>query len=91
MTIRKTIEEKGWNIECNEMSCYRAMIVHVGFIDANGNDDETSFDIAAYDVKELDTLYSDFCKENGLKRNTVTSISVVAVAESMEKLQNIDM
>ena len=91
MTIRKTIKEQGWNFECSVLTCFRAMIVHVGFIDSDGNDDETSFDISAYDVKELDTLYSDFCKENGLKRNTVTSISVVAVAESMEELQKINM
>jgi len=91
MTIKETIKKCGWNIECNVSSCFRYMIVHVGFINEDGNEDETSFDIKAYDVEELNQLYADFCKENKQKRNTVTSINVVAVAETMEELKKLNM
>lgn len=90
MTIKESIKKNGWNIECNVLSCFRYMIVHVGFANADG-DDETSFDIKAYDVEELNQLYADFCKENKQKRNTVTSINVVAVAETMEELEKFNM
>ena len=91
MTIKQTILKSGWNIECNVSSCFRYMIVHVGFINRDGNEDETSFDIKAYDVEELNQLYTDFCEENAQKKNTVTSINVVAVAETLEELEKFNM
>ena len=40
-------------------------VYNIGF---NG-DDETQFN--AYDMKELNELWSEFCKENGFKKNSV--------------------
>ena len=38
---------------------------NIGFNDG----DETQFD--AYNLKELEELWKDFCKENGFKENSV--------------------
>lgn len=78
---------------CYSTSLCRAMIVHVCFLNNEKQEDETSFDLMINKnaINELDELYTEFCKENDLKRNTVTSITVVATAETMEKLQKINM
>jgi len=41
----------------------------IGFINTDGQDDETEFD--AYNMADLETLFRDFCKENGFRQNTV--------------------
>ena len=41
----------------------------IGFINADGLEDETEFD--AFNMTELKMLYQDFCKENGFRQNTV--------------------
>ena len=40
-------------------------VYNIGFNDG----DETQFD--AYNLKELEDLWRDFCKENGFKENSV--------------------
>lgn len=40
-------------------------VYNIGFNDG----DETQFD--AYNLKELEELWKDFCKENGFKENSV--------------------
>lgn len=94
MTIKSAIKKGKLRAQlCYSTPLYRAMIVHVDFINAEKREDETSFDLMANKnaINELDELYTEFCKENDLKRNTVTSITVVATAETMEKLQKINM
>lgn len=44
----------------------------IGFINTNDQEDETEFD--AYNLKELEELYEEFCRENGFKQNTVTYV-----------------
>lgn len=51
--------------------------------DNDGREDETQFDIVprnfyygAGKCKELEELWRDFCKENKLKRNSVTKIYI---------------
>jgi len=56
-----------------------------GIVHARGNtyrigfndNDETEF--FAHDLKELDSLYRDFCKENNLKQNTVDYVEPAQV------------
>lgn len=52
---------------------------NIAFVNSDGQDDETQFDI--HDEKtleetaeELSSLFADFCKENGIKRNSVYSV-----------------
>ena len=45
----------------------------IGYVDEDGDDAETCF--YAYDIKELHKLYRGFCKENGIKQNTVRYIT----------------
>lgn len=50
-------------------------VYRIGFINSDGAEDETELD--AYNLAELAELYSDFCKENGFKQNTVTYVERV--------------
>lgn len=86
MTIVQFVHEKGWQIECDAFPC-KWMSVNVSFVNANGVDDETSFDIHAYDATELEELFRNFCKENGFPIDTVYNIVIVAMAESFQELE----
>ena len=66
MTISQYLLKNGWNIECDINTYYRVMTVHINFLTSTKKEDQTSFDINAYDKKELCTLYNEFCKENQL-------------------------
>lgn len=92
MTIKNAVKKGklGAQLYYSTPLC-RAMIVHVCFLNNEKQEDETSFDLMINKnaINELDELYTEFCKENDLKRNTVTSITVVATAETMEDLQKI--
>ena len=59
-----TIREEGKGIVTAGGGTYR-----IGFINTDGQDDETEFD--AYNMADLETLFRDFCKENGFRQNTV--------------------
>lgn len=50
-----------------------------------------SLDIKAFDEHDLSSLFNNFCKENSFPRNTVTGVTVVASAVTMEELQEIDL
>ena len=63
-----------------------AMSVTIGFINEKGRDDETQLDILPYDERDLSSLFSEFCKENGFPEDTVTYIHIVQMAEGMEAL-----
>lgn len=62
-----TIREAGKGIVTAGGGTYR-----IGFINTDGQDDETEFD--AYNMDDLETLFRDFCKENGFRQNTVTYV-----------------
>lgn len=56
--------------------------INVQFINAEGVEDETQFDIKPYKFdygtgkcKELVDLWKEFCKENSFKQNSVMGIS----------------
>lgn len=94
MTIKNAVKAKKIGAQlCYSTPLCRAMIVHVGFFNNEKQEDETSFDLMINKnaINELDELYTEFCKENDLKRNTVTSITVVATAATMDDLQKINM
>lgn len=67
------------------------MIVHINFLNKNKAEIETSLDIKAFDEHDLSSLFNNFCKENSFPRNTVTGVTVVASAVTMEELQEIDL
>lgn len=83
MTVREFIKKNGWQSECDTHKA-KKMSVDVDFLNPNKEEDETQFDIAAFDVKELATLFADFCKENKFALNTVTNVVIVAVDDKMD-------
>ena len=46
---------------------------YIGFINSDGSEDETQFENVK-SIKELEELFSDFCEENGFRKDTVTYI-----------------
>lgn len=85
MTSKEYIKKNGWQVDCETKPC-RYMNVDVNFLNNEKAEDETQFSIRAYDVEELDQLFNDFCKENGFKKNTVTCVTIVQMAETMDEL-----
>lgn len=73
MTIKQCAKKRGIQSEINVL--FRINTYDIDFKNSNGDMDETQLD--ASDVNELDELYAEFCKENGFKRNTVNSITIV--------------
>lgn len=85
MTIKQCIRKNGINYEVDEIRRYLA--VDVDFIGEDGREDETQFDVSISNMEaELDELFKDFCRDEHIKRNTVTGISVVASADTPEEL-----
>lgn len=82
-TIKQVYKENGIDSEGVPMS--RSMtdaVYNIGFINSNGNEDETQFDIHGTrtikeTLDELTELFKDFCKENGYKTNKVRYITYV--------------
>lgn len=89
MTIYGCIEKYGWQSEVSgHLKKYQ--LVDIDFVNSNGKDDETQFLIMGAGEKrgagELTELFAQFCKENGFKDNTVTSITIVAAADTCKEL-----
>ena len=86
MTIKQYIQKHGlqWDYD---PGLHRAMSVVITFTNNDGKKDEVKFSVTIQDsVNELNALFSEFCKENGLPQNTVDYVSVVRAAETMKEL-----
>lgn len=85
MTVKQCIKKNGINYETDTG---RWLAVDIDFINKDGEEDETQFDVMEANMEtDLSMLYADFCKEEGIGRNTVTSITVVASADTQEELE----
>ena len=85
-TIRGYFREGGkWHVVCDTSIPYRFMNVDVCFMN-KGLEDETQFSIKAYNTRELEECFQEFCKENDLPTNCVYGIHVVEVAEEKDLL-----
>lgn len=88
MTIRQSIKEKGWIMEVAKLKRFQS--VDVAFVNNEGKEDETEFDISGActdaGTEELAGLYDGFCKENGIKNNTVLAVIVARSADTYEEL-----
>ena len=62
------------------------MDVDVNFTTEGGND-EVQFSIPPYGVRELNELFTDFCKENNFPNNTVICVSIVKMKRNREKTE----
>lgn len=61
---------------------------NIGFINSDGMEDETQFE-SVKTLKELSDLFRDFCKENGLKTNTVTYVEAVWLWQRKFRIRDI--
>lgn len=70
---------------CNPYSTHW-FSVDVDFSHDECENDETQFDIRAYDMLELNELFEGFIKENNFKNVQITSITVVKWAPTEDGL-----
>lgn len=88
MTVKQCIKENGWIDKIAVLRRFQS--VNIAFINVEGREDETQFDISGActdaGAKELSDLYDMFCKENGIKNNTVMAVSVMESANAFEDL-----
>jgi len=88
MRLKECIRKNGLQIEVDTLKRWQS--VDIDFINADGREDETQFDVKAVctrsGIDELEKLYRDFCRENRFPENTVQSVTVVKNANSLEKL-----
>lgn len=91
MNIKECIKKNGLQIEVDTLK--RCQTVDVSFINSDGIEDETEFDVSFVNTKageqELSQLFADFCKENHFKSNTVFAVTVVKSADTLDDLNNI--
>ena len=78
LTVCEAISQTGWNMDCDMILDCKAIDAAVRFISSDGVEDETEFTIKAFDAGELQTLFEDFCIENGFNCNLVESVTVTA-------------
>ena len=64
------------------------MVVDISFC-VDGVDDETEFDIEAFNQDELNILFKEFCKENNFNMNRVKVTGVYVVGMYTCKVENI--
>lgn len=86
MTIKQCLKRNGWQDETTTFGMYRYMSVDINFLDFNNSEQETQFDITAYDEDELEKLFCEFCDESHFPKNRVISITIVNKALLLEDL-----
>lgn len=88
MTLKQCIQKNGWHVEVDKLRRFQS--VAIAFLNGEGESDETEFDISGActdaGAEELSALYEEFCKECGIKSNTVTAVSVVQSADTYAEL-----
>lgn len=87
MTIEEYLETNGIDV------CFPIIrkwnCVDVGFINSDGKEDETEFDVEnmSYDgLEDLIDLFEEFCEENGFDNDKVLYVTIVATADTYEEL-----
>lgn len=95
MKLAEFFEKNKWNVECDVKDDHQFVIVLVTFINERKMEDQVSFDIPSpflqkeESFKELSECFRDFLGD--LDERGVTEIAIVASAETMEKLEEINM
>lgn len=91
MKISDFIRTEGIDAEVSPVKKWSDVIVN--FVNDEGADDETSFDVENVDTeegkKELEELFEGFCEENNFPVDTVTGVCVNATADTYEELVEI--
>lgn len=90
MTIKEIIENNNLQTEVFEVKRYS--VIDIGYITKDGEECETQLDISHHiltkvGMEELEKLFASLAKELNTTRSSVTSCTVVASAETYEKLQ----
>lgn len=90
MTIKECRRTKGIEAVC-DINYHRWGEIEVNFYNTvDQREDSTSFDIATplgeKGLCDLISLYEDFCKENGIPKNTVESLVLTCVADTYDEL-----
>ena len=90
MTIKEIIKNNNLQTEVDEVKKYSA--IDIGYVTKDGIHCETQLDVSHHiltkaGIDELEELFESLVDELVTTRNSVTSCTVVASAETYEKLQ----
>lgn len=88
MGINEWIKKHGLQMEVDSLKNWQS--VDVDFINSDGKEDETQFDVSFIGTKtgieELTELFNGFCKEHGYPNDMVRNVAVVKSADTHEEL-----
>ena len=88
MTLKQCIKKQGLQTEVSKFYLWSS--VDIDFINSDGMDDETQFDVMFVGTRDatekLSQLYKDFYKENKFPTNTVQSVTVVKSVPCYDEL-----
>ena len=73
--MKKILRQAGKNVVASIPKSQPGITYQIGFVNPDGMDDETEFD-NVHGLRELDDLYTAFCKENAFALNTVLYVEV---------------
>lgn len=85
MTVIQYIETCGWSI-ASEQKESGYMSVDINFLNPEEKEDQTEFDIHSFNIEELSDLFAAFCRENKMRADTATCVTVVQLADSIDDL-----
>ena len=80
------LDSSFWKYDCDYVRNTLVMTVQVGFSHTENDEDETEFDVYAWDTQDLWDLFCDFCKENGFEDVAVRYVIVVKMGTSFDEL-----
>ncbi len=89
MTIKQAVKKSKLKFGC---SYYPYIVVNVGFLDNDGNPDETQLNLECHTgkdedfINQLDTLFTSLVEEFNTKRNFVTYVKIIASAHTHRRL-----
>ena len=91
MTIEECFKKHCVTVNFEILSLYRWGDVTIFFVNPNNNDTENvsfniAFPLSDVGLKQLEKLYKEFCKDEGIPYNTVEEIRLERVAETYNAL-----
>lgn len=91
MTLKRFIKTKGITMDVPRIKRWSA--IEIGFIGSDGYEDCTEFHVQHAltndGINELDKLYSDFCNDEKISKDTVVYVAIRVTADTEDTLWNL--
>ncbi len=88
MTIKKFVKTIGFTVDVPKVKLWSA--IEIGFVGNDGYEDCTEFHVQHAltndGINELEKLFNDFCKEEKIKKDSVTYVSIRVTSDTEDTL-----